>query len=145
DWSALLGRAPSWRGRHPEWGTANVLFRLGDAYLELLAAPPEATGWLAEQLRETLGERAERPFGLALGTADVDAAVASVRAQGVAVFDPAPGEGVDEGVGTRRTWASAFVAPEAVRGLRVLLIEHRPPAERLPAAPPLAPAATGGA
>jgi len=33
----VLGRTPSWRGRHPTYGTANVLFRLGSAYVELLA------------------------------------------------------------------------------------------------------------
>jgi catechol 2,3-dioxygenase-like lactoylglutathione lyase family enzyme len=37
----LLGREPSWAGRHPEMGTANRLFRLDDVYVELLA--PEGT------------------------------------------------------------------------------------------------------
>ena len=30
----LLGRGPSWRGEHPDLGTANVLFRLSNTYAE---------------------------------------------------------------------------------------------------------------
>lgn len=41
--TAVLGREPSWRGRHPSYGTANVLYRLGFSYIELLAPDPEAT------------------------------------------------------------------------------------------------------
>ena len=37
DYSALLGRAPSWRGAHPDYGTANTLFKLDNTYIELLA------------------------------------------------------------------------------------------------------------
>ncbi len=39
-YSRLLGREPSWRGSHPELGTANTLFRLERSYLELLAPDP---------------------------------------------------------------------------------------------------------
>ena len=37
DYVALLGRAPSWRGSHPQYGTRNTLFRIDNTYLELLA------------------------------------------------------------------------------------------------------------
>ena len=38
DYALMLGRAPSWRGTHPDYGSANTLFRLDNCYLELLAA-----------------------------------------------------------------------------------------------------------
>ena len=38
EYSALLGRQPSWRGSHPDYGTANTLFKLDNTYIELLAA-----------------------------------------------------------------------------------------------------------
>ena len=28
DYALMLGRAPSWRGTHPDYGSANTLFRL---------------------------------------------------------------------------------------------------------------------
>jgi len=37
DYTLLLGRRPSWTGTHPALGTHNVLFRLDNTYLELLA------------------------------------------------------------------------------------------------------------
>ena len=33
EYSTLLGRLPSWRGTHPDHGTANTLFKLGNAYI----------------------------------------------------------------------------------------------------------------
>ena len=42
--AALLGRSASWRGVHPELGTANVLFRVANSYLELLSPAAESPG-----------------------------------------------------------------------------------------------------
>ena len=33
----LLGLGPSWAGEHPDLGTRNTLYRLGNTYLELLS------------------------------------------------------------------------------------------------------------
>ncbi|MEW6271424.1 MAG: VOC family protein [Thermodesulfobacteriota bacterium] len=137
-YGSLVGRAPSWRGAHPTLGTRNALFRLdAGPYLELLAAdvpgaPP------AELVTAALRGRAERPLMLALGVPDVDAAVAAARARGLAVSDPAGGEGVDDGSGLRRTWRSALLDRAGVRGLRIMLLTHGAPADALPVAPPRA-------
>ena len=40
DYTALLGRAPSWHGSHPTYGTKNTLFRIDNTYVELLAPAP---------------------------------------------------------------------------------------------------------
>lgn len=137
-WSGLLGRAPSWRGGHPALGTSNVLFRLGESYLELIAADPGSAGRFAVAVRDVLGEREERPFGLALGTPAIDACIAGLRSRGVAVGEPLDGDGVESASGVRRTWRNALVDPATVRGLRVLLIEHTSPASLLAPAAALA-------
>src|SRR5437899_2201627 len=95
-YTALLGRAPSWRGAHPTFGTRNSLFRLDNTYVELLAATSDGRGALGDLVREALGEREERPFALALGVADLDGAVAAARQRGLVVADPAEGAGTDE-------------------------------------------------
>jgi catechol 2,3-dioxygenase-like lactoylglutathione lyase family enzyme len=130
----LLGRAPSWRGSHPTYGTQNALFRLENTYVELLAVTSEADSPLGRILRETLADREERPFGLALGTTDLKAAVNVVRSHGLRVSDPAGGEGVDEHSGRRRTWRNAWVDPATTGGLRLLLIHHTSPSRLLPPA-----------
>jgi len=131
--AVLLGRAPSWRGAHATLGTRNVLFRLDDTYLELLA-PGATDGPLAQLVSARLGRREERAFGLALGVPDVARAVAEARGRGLAVTDPAPGQGSDDASGRVRTWRSAVVEPASARGLLVLLIEHTSPADALPPA-----------
>src|SRR5262249_27313212 len=124
-YARVIGRAPSWRGRHPALGTRNVLFHCGDVYVELLAATQESTP-LTAMLNEALGRRAGRFCGRGLGVDAVSTAAAAARAGGVGVAPPLPGEGVDERGMQRRTWRSAFIDPDSVRGLRLLLIQHDP-------------------
>ena len=132
----LLGREPSWRGRHPAYGTANTLFRLENTYLELLA--PAGEGPLAAQVEGWLAEHGESPLALAFGTDDVDVAVATVRARGLAASDPADGVGRDDQTGAERRWRNVFLPPSATRGVMMILIEHRSPPDALPPAVPFA-------
>ena len=135
----LLGREPSWRGNHPSYGTANALFRLDNSYLELLApAGDNGTGspWL-RALRARLDGAGEGLYALALGTDDIDATVATARAQGLEVLDPADGDGVDVESGARRAWRNARLAG-SIRGVSVFFIQHCSPADALPVAQPTA-------
>ena len=80
-YARLLGRAPSWRGVHPGAGTSNVLFRLENSYLELLAGTRPGRGAararLCDRRREggggaaassrNRGERARRRRGAGVG------------------------------------------------------------------------------
>jgi len=134
EYTRLLGRTPSWRGEHPTYGTRNTLFRLDNTYLELLAVNPEATGPWSDMVRQALDGRAERPFGMALGVSDVDGAVAVLRRHGLQVSDPLDGQGVESKSRVQRSWRNAFVAPEGVHGLRLLLIQHQSAPDRLPIA-----------
>jgi catechol 2,3-dioxygenase-like lactoylglutathione lyase family enzyme len=134
-YAAMLGREPSWAGGHPALGTRNILFRLDNGYLELLAAEVPARALpLAELVRAAPRGRDERPFAIALAVPDVDQAVATARRRGLEVSDAADGEGVEGARGRRRTWRSAVVDPASVRGLQLLLLTHTSPADALPPA-----------
>ncbi|RIK93907.1 MAG: hypothetical protein DCC71_23660 [Proteobacteria bacterium] len=133
----LLGRAPSWRGAHPGWGTANALFRLDDTYLELLC--PDGAGALGDALRARLAGAGEGLIGFALGTADADACHARLRAAGLAAAEPADGEGRDAHTGAVRRWRNVAIPAEASRGVLVFGIEHRSPPDALPLVAPAAP------
>jgi len=128
---AVLGRAASWQGGHPDLGTRNTLFRLDNAYVELLAdAVPGDTGFIGQAIHSAR----ERPLGLALQTADVDAAVAHLRARGIGVTDAIDGHGADDRSGRRRTWRSAFLERDTIGGLQLLVIQHTTPPDELPLA-----------
>jgi catechol 2,3-dioxygenase-like lactoylglutathione lyase family enzyme len=145
---ALLGRPASWRGVHPDAGTANTLFRLENCYLELLS--PHGDGPLGAQVQATLASRGEGMLALAFGTADVAAAAAALRERGVEVGSPASGEGrgtparnverdTDRPDAVRR-WSSVLLPPPSTRGIPVLVLEHESAPELLPATRPFDPA-----
>src|SRR5688572_14382246 len=101
---ALLGRRRSWRGRHPLYGTVNLLYRLDTAYLELLARDPQSTvqsAW-GDSVDAFLAAHGEGFFSVALGTPDGAAAVAELRARGIPAGEARAGEGVDLDTGAVR-------------------------------------------
>lgn len=130
----LLGRRPSWCGEHPSYGTANVLFRLDNTYVELLAA--RRSGPLADLVRAWTERRGDGIAALAFGTRDADAAASELRARGLSAPAPADGSGRESTSGVERRWRS-FLLPEAeTRGVTILVIEHRSPTELLAPAEP---------
>jgi len=128
--AALFGRPASWRGVHPEMGTANALFRVANTYLELLT--PEGEGAIGKLLGERLEQLGEGLVGLAFGTDDADAAADALRARGLPVLDPQPGHGRDLETGAERRWRNALIAPDATRGSWIFAIEHETEADTLP-------------
>lgn len=145
-YSKLLGLAPSWHGSHPTYGTANVLFRLPETYIELLAPTDERTGvglqpdvkspWL-QALRQRLDTTGEGLYAVALGTNDIEATLASARARGLSVTVPARGDGVDQQTGARREWRNARIALESTRQVLAFFIQHDSPPDALPLAKPV--------
>lgn len=135
-YASLLGRAPSWRGTHPEQGTENTLFRLDNTYLELLAPLPGETAGAGEALRRRLAEKGEGVVGLAFATADAAAFAARMRAVGVDVGAPVEGRGRSRDGASERTWRSVWLPPSATRGNLLFAIEHL--GGDLPAAAPQA-------
>jgi len=130
----LLGRAPSWRGSHAAYGTANTLFRLSNTYVELIG--PVGAGALADSLRQHLAAQGEGPYGLAFATAEADACVAALRARGFDAAGPFDGSGRETSSGAVRRWRNSFLVPSQTRGVQMLIIEHRSPPDALPLAAP---------
>ncbi|MBM13059.1 MAG: hypothetical protein CME57_00640 [Halieaceae bacterium] len=122
DYSALLGRAPSWRGTHPDYGTANTLFRLDNSYIELLA--PQGEGMAADIVNEILNTRGPCLGGLVFGTESADDFISYARSKGLEASDPLPGHGVDDQTGAERRWRNMFWDPAAARGIFSFCIEH---------------------
>lgn len=133
DYAKLLGRAPSWRGEHPGWGTANVLFRLENSYLELVGASGE--GPLGANLRVRLDASGEGPIGFALRTDDADALATALPERGIAVAPPQSQQGRDAATGALRQWRNVFLG-DAGRGVLVFAIEHGSPPDALPLVAP---------
>ncbi|MBX3027258.1 VOC family protein [bacterium] len=131
-YGALYGRASSWQGVHPGWGTANVLFRLANTYVELIA--PAGEGPLAAALRGHLEVHGEGPYALAFATADAAACAAALRAAGIAAGDPTPGSGRDTASGAERRWRTVVLPPADTRGVPLLIIQHDAPSAALPPA-----------
>ncbi len=144
DYTALLGREPSWRGEHPKYGTKNTLFRIDNTYIELLSlgAGKGDKRWAGE-LKRFLDGPGEGLYALALGCTDVNGAVRDLRDNGLEVLDPSDGDGIDQISGERRQWRNAQVPLKASNGARVFFIEHKSPADALPVAAPLADAPAG--
>ena len=81
DYSALLGRAPSWRGAHLDYGTANTLFKLDNTYIELLA--PQGEGMAADIVNGILSARGTCLGGLVFGTESADDFISHARSAGL--------------------------------------------------------------
>jgi catechol 2,3-dioxygenase-like lactoylglutathione lyase family enzyme len=134
-YARLLGRSASWRGEHPALGTCNALFRVGEAYLELLAPAEASAGWL----RQRLDERGEGLLGFALATPDAEACAKALGERGLHPEPPARGIGRDTESGAFREWRSVFLPPAETRGVLVFGIEHRSAPELIPEVPPPGP------
>ena len=122
DYSTLLGRAPSWRGAHPDYGTANTLFKLDNTYIELLA--PQGEGMAADIVNGILNARGSCLGGLVFGTESADDFFSHARWKGLEASDPVPGHGIDEQPGTEGRWRNMFWDPASARGIFSFCIEH---------------------
>ena len=122
EYQQLLGRTPSWRGSHPDYGTANTLFKLDNTYIELLAA--HGKGMAADIVNGMLGERGPCLGGLVFGTENAETFITHARNAGLLASDPIAGHGRDERTGTERRWHNIFWDPTAARGIFSFCIQH---------------------
>ncbi|MEL0071787.1 MAG: VOC family protein [Rhodobiaceae bacterium] len=134
DYAAMLGRKPSWQGSHPDYGTANSLFRLDNSYLELLAAT--GAGWAADAVNGHIAAKGQGLMGLVFGTDDAEAFVAHANANGLEASAPIAGHGLDANSGARRDWRNMVWDTKAARGIFSFAIQHDDP-EALPMAEPM--------
>ena len=122
EYSTLLNRSPSWRGAHPDYGTANTLFKLDNTYIEMLA--PQGEGMAADIVNSILRTRGPCLGGMVFGTENAESFISHARSAGLEVSDPRPGHGVDEKTGAQRSWRNMFWDPTAARGIFSFCIEH---------------------
>lgn len=137
-YTRILGRLPTWKGEHPGLGSANLIYRLRNTYLEFVEATGE--GPFGDIIRNKLEKSGEGLLGLAFGTVNADLCVKYLRGKGLNPTDPLPGSGTDAD-GQTRAWRNIMLKPEETGGLFMFIIEQ---ADRL-ALPlsPLAPGVTG--
>ena len=121
-YAALLGRAPSWRGAHPDYGTANTLFKLDNTYIELLA--PDGDGMAADIVKGILTERGNCLGGLVFGTDDAENFIAHARSRGLEASDPVPGHGHRRSYRGRAPLAQHILGPCSSAGHFLFCIEH---------------------
>ena len=133
---ALLGRSPSWTGEHPSFGTRNVIFKLENTYIELLA--PEGEGPVADALGAYLAEKGPGLYALALGTEDAEGAVAEMRERGLSPSEPVEGLAHDDPSGAFRRFRNVWLPEKDTRGIRLFVIEHLSEPELLPPSLPVA-------
>lgn len=138
-YAQLLGRRPSWRGEQPGPGSANVLFRLENTTLELLA--PTGPGPIGAGLSERLEREGEGLAGLAFATGDAGTCAAEWAAQGLHPEPPVADLARDSESGAFREWLRVPLPEEETRGVALCAVEHRSPPDLLPPAPLLGEAA----
>ena len=108
---SILGAEPVHRERVESQGVEEILFRVGDSYVQLLGAlgPDTAVG-------KFLAKRGEGMHHVAYRVDDVAATLEALRAAGVRLVDETPRPG-------SRGTTIAFVHPSAFRGVLVELVE----------------------
>jgi len=132
DYNLIFGRMPSWRGVHPGRGTGNVLYRLNNTYIELYAPIAEGPG--ADALNAKLDRDGEGLFGIAVGVTSAAEARTALLGRGLEVTEPVAGSGRDQMSGAVREWNTFGISARDTRGLSILAIEHKSPADSLPPA-----------
>lgn len=116
--AAQLGFHVGGGGTHPRFGTANRLIVLDNAYIELIAAQPDAVphGFIGAILERGV----EGWVSFALATPDPGAAAAAMRTQGVTVDGPEPGQ-LATTTGHDRAWQTVRMRDGGARGLPFLI------------------------
>ena len=111
---AALGAPPVHRERVGSQGVEEVLFRVGDSYLQLLGALGPET-----PVGRFLDKRGEGVHHVGYRVTSVAAALERLRALGVPLIDEAPRPG-------SRGTTIAFVHPKGFRGVLVELVQEPP-------------------
>lgn len=118
----MLGRAPSWRNADATQGTANVVFRLANVSLELIAA--EGEGETGARLRSYLEERGPHLASLAFNAPDIAAAYRRCQNNGLDPSDITPRRSTDRSSGRVRSWR-AFRANKNTHGVRLFFLDEQ--------------------
>lgn len=115
-----LGLLASGGGIHPSGGTANRVLVIGDTYLELIAVnvPAEAHQSMLERLA-----KGEGYLNIVLASNDIEAEGAAMRARGVTIIGPTPGQ-LRSADGRSRGWSRIDVERSVLAQHYPFLIQH---------------------
>ncbi len=129
----LLGRRPSWVGERPGQGIREVLFRLPNTTLALLAPDGESPGVLADEVRAQL---AQGPglFALVFATDDLAAAGPRLAEAGLEPAHDPDGLARDVDSGAFRRWQAWALSAARTRGVRIVVAQYEGPDDLLPEA-----------
>ena len=125
DYALMLGRDPSWQGRHPDYGSANTLFKLDNTYLELLAA--EGSGWAGDRVTQHIADKGQGLMGLVFGVDETAPFVDHARKAGLDISNPMAGHGLDLAETAKRSWQNMVWPEDAARGIFSFAIRHDDP------------------
>lgn len=125
DYALMLGRDPSWQGSHPDYGSANSLFKLDNTYLELLAA--EGSGWAGDRVTQHIADKGQGLMGLVFGVDEIAPFIDHARKAGLDISDPMAGHGLDLAETAKRSWQNMVWPEDAARGIFSFAIRHDDP------------------
>jgi methylmalonyl-CoA epimerase len=111
-YGALFGDEPLHRERMDDQGVEEVLFRVGESYIQLMGALGPET-----PVGRFLSTRGEGLHHVAYRMKDVGAALEELRASGVPLVDESPRRG-------SRGTTIAFAHPRGFRGVLVELVQE---------------------
>jgi hypothetical protein len=112
EFSQLTGITPEIGGKHPGRGTENALASLGGgSYLEIIAPEPDVKLSPQDEAMRELSHL--KVIAWAIRVSDVDEAVASLKAAGLATTNPQPGARVTP-AGTRLEWTTFGLADRTI-------------------------------
>jgi methylmalonyl-CoA/ethylmalonyl-CoA epimerase len=114
EYRSAFGLEPVHRERIEDQGVEEVLFRVGRAYIQLLAATGPDT-----PVGKFLQRRGEGLHHVGYRVDDVETTLNALRASGVPLVDDSPRPG-------SRGTTVAFVHPKGFRGVLVELVQERP-------------------
>jgi len=111
-YGALFGAEPVHRERMDDQGVEEVLFRVGESYVQLVGALGPET-----PVGRFLAKRGEGVHHVAYRVKDVAAALEKLRAAGVPLVDESPRRG-------SRGTTIAFAHPSGFRGVLIELVQE---------------------
>jgi catechol 2,3-dioxygenase-like lactoylglutathione lyase family enzyme len=132
-YTAMLGRGPSWIGRHD--GARHAWFQLANIALEVIQA--DGDGATGDNIRLWLEDRDEGPSAIGFSTPAFDDARRTLERRGVSVRPPEEMRSVDES-GREHLLRFAMTSASATRGLQLFLVEREASATPWPVSPPVA-------
>ena len=132
-YTAMLGRTPSWIGRHG--GARHAWFQLSNIALEVIAA--DGDGVTGDHIRLWLEDHDEGPSAIGFSTPAFDEARRTLGRRGVAVRPPEAMRSVDES-GCEHLLRFAMADAVTTRGLQLFLVEREASAAPWPVSRPIA-------